>query len=463
MPTKRTYYLYTLGCAKNTVDSDSMAELLARAGWKPARSPARADVVVVNTCGFIDAARAESIAALRKLADSKRASQWLIAAGCLAQRSGGALLREVPGLDAVLGTRRWMDILLVVERLRAGRRSAPVVHLPAEAASVGADEREVMRAAVRGASAYLKIADGCRRSCGFCAIPAIKGPLVSRPVERILDEAKILQDRGMRELILLAQDTTAYGSDMGMRDGLPSLLERIASAAPRIDWIRILYAYPGAVSTRLIDVMASVPHVIPYLDIPLQHAHPGVLRRMNRPADVDWVRRTVGRMRARLPDLAVRTAFIVGYPGESNREFESLLEFLREMRFDRVGCFPYSREEGTASAELPDDVPPAVKQERRNALMELQQGISLERNRVWIGRGMDVLVEGHRKGLTVGRSFRDAPEVDGVVLLEGDSPPGAMVRARITGALPYDLTGVLEKEKTAGGFRRPPKGRKSAA
>jgi ribosomal protein S12 methylthiotransferase len=461
MPAKRTYHLITLGCAKNTVDSDSMAVLLSRGGLAPARSPSRADVIVVNTCGFIDAARAESIETLRKLAAAKRPGQQLIAAGCLSQRSGADLVRAIPGLDAVLGTRRWMDILSVMEQLRPGSASPPVVHLPAVDA-VGTDEQDVVRAAVRGASAYLKIADGCRRPCAFCAIPAIKGTLVSRPKGRILEEAKILQDAGVRELVLLAQDTTAYAIDLGLRDGLAGLLEGIAAAAPRIDWIRILYAYPGAVSGRLIDVMASLPQVVPYLDIPLQHAHPDILRRMNRPADINWVRRTVGRMRDRLPGLAVRTAFIAGFPGESDAEFEALLAFVREMRFDRVGCFLYSREEGTASAALPDDVPPALKQERRGALMELQQGISLEMNRAWVGRRMDILVEGRQKGLIVGRSFRDAPEVDGVVLLEGDAPLGAMVRARITGALPYDLTGVVEDEKTAGEKPRPSKARSTS-
>ena len=356
MPTKRTFHLITLGCAKNTVNSDSMAALLARAGLSPARSAARADVIIVNTCGFIDAARAESIETLRTLADAKRAGQQLIAAGCLSQRRGADLAREIPGLDAILGTRRWMDILAVIDQLRPGPSSAPLIHLP-QAPTVGTDEQDVIRAAVRGGSAYIKIADGCGRPCAFCAIPAIKGPLVSRPKERILAEARMLQDAGVHELVLLAQDTTAYGSDLGDHDGLAGLLEGIAAAAPRIDWIRILYAYPGAVSGRLIDVMASLPQVVPYLDIPLQHAHPAVLRRMNRPADVDWVRRTVERMRARLPGLAVRTAFIVGFPGESESEFEALPTFLREMQFDRVGCFLYSREEGTASAALPDEVP----------------------------------------------------------------------------------------------------------
>ncbi len=461
MPARRTYHLITLGCAKNTVDSDSMAALLTRAGLSPARNPARADVIIVNTCGFIDAARAESIETLRTLAAAKRRGQQLIAAGCLSQRSGADLALEIPGLDAVLGTRRWMDILAVIEQLRPGHPSAPLIHFP-QAPTVGTDERDVVRAAVRGGSAYLKIADGCDRPCAFCAIPAIKGPLVSRPKERILAEARMLQDAGVHELVLLAQDTTAYGRDLGVRDGLADLLEGMAQAAPRIDWIRILYAYPGAVSGRLIDVMASLPQVVPYLDIPLQHADPGVLRRMNRPADVDWVRRTVEQMRARLPGLAVRTAFIVGFPGESEAEFEALPAFLREMQFDRVGCFLYSREEGTASAALPDDVPPALKEERRGRLMELQQGISLAKNRAWVGRRMDILVEGHQKGLTVGRSFRDAPEVDGVVLIEGDAPIGAMARARITGALPYDLTGVLEDEKTAGEKLRPSKVRSAS-
>jgi ribosomal protein S12 methylthiotransferase len=449
MSAKRTFYILTLGCAKNTVDSDSMAALLTRGGLSPARSPARADVIVVNTCGFIDAARAESLGALRELAAAKRTGQRLIAAGCLAQRSAGDLVRDFPGLDAVLGTRRWMDILPVIEELRPGGSPPPVIHLSA-APSVGTDEQGVVRAAVRGASAYLKIADGCSRSCAFCAIPAIKGPLVSRPMERIAEEAHILQEQGVRELVLLAQDTTGYGLDLGLSDGLPVLLERIASAAPHIDWIRILYAFPGAVSERLIDTMAEIPQVVPYLDIPLQHAHPDILRRMNRPSNIDGVRRTLDRMRARLPDLAVRTAFIVGFPGETPAQFDGLCDFLREMQFDRVGCFLYSREAGTASAPEPDDISPDEKRSRRDRLMELQQEISEKKNQAWIGRSLDVLIEGRRPGLAVGRSFRDAPEVDGMVLIEGEARPGTMVRARIRAALPYDLIADLENEKTAG-------------
>jgi len=447
MSTPRRYFLLTLGCAKNTVDSDSMAELLGRGGLLPAKRPALADVIIVNTCAFIGPAREESLSALRELAGKKRPGQWVIAAGCLSQRMGGELARLVPGLDGVIGTRRWMDILAVIEELRRRADTLPVVHLP-PAPAIGTDERGVLRAAVRGASAYLKIADGCNRECAFCAIPAIKGPLVSRPIERILEEGRALQDWGVQELVLLAQDTTVYGRDLGMRDGLASLLEGLAEAAPRIEWIRVMYSFPGSVNDRLIDTMAAHPQVLPYLDLPLQHAHPAVLRRMLRPSDPGDARRMIDRMRARLPGLAVRTAFIVGYPGESEAEFDALMEFIRAARFDRVGCFLYSREEGTASAALPDDVAPALKEERRGRLMELQQGISLEENRKWVGRTLDVLVEGRRKGLAVGRSYRDAPEVDGVVLIEGDAAPGTIVSVRVTGALPYDLIGEIAEEKS---------------
>jgi ribosomal protein S12 methylthiotransferase len=454
MASSRRYFLLTLGCAKNSVDSDSIAALLERGGLKPARRASLADVIVVNTCAFIEPAREESLSALRTLASQKRSGQWLIAAGCLPQRGAEELARLVPGLDGVMGTRRWMDVLSVLEEVRSRPSDSPVIHMPPTPAT-GTDERGVLRAAVRGASAYLKIADGCGRPCAFCAIPAIKGPPVSRPLGRILEEARALQDRGVRELVLLAQDTTAYGIDLGLRDGLPTLLEGMARAAPRIEWIRLMYAFPGAVSTRLVNAMASLPQVLPYLDLPLQHAHRRVLRRMRRPADPEGARGLIDRMRERLPGLAVRTAFIVGFPGETETEFETLLSFVRSVRFDRMGCFLYSREEGTASAALPDDVAPAVKEERRNRLMELQQGISLEENRKWVGRSLDILVEGRRKGLSVGRSYRDAPEVDGVVLIEGDAAPGEMVRVQITGALSYDLIGVPQKEKTAGEDLRP--------
>lgn len=445
-----TYYLLSLGCAKNTVDSESMAALLDEAGLRGTTAPDRAEVLIVNTCGFIAPAREESIAALRDLAAHKRPSQLLIAAGCLSQRGGHDLVRQVPGLDGVIGTRCWMDIVDLVRRLRERKHPQPLYHLPDEARTVGADERGVSRTAVQGASAYLKIADGCRRPCAFCAIPAIKGTAVSRPVERIVAEARALRDQGVQELILIAQDTTDYGHDLGLRDGLAHLLEQLIAAVPDLPWLRIMYAYPGCVTDRLIGVMAAHPQIVPYLDIPLQHADRRTLRRMRRPADVDWVRATVARMRAALPDLAIRTTFIVGYPGETDDEFETLLRFVEEMRFDRVGCFTYSYEPGTPSADLPGQVDEDVKIARRDLLMSIQQPISLARNQALVGRTLDVLVEGHAEAtgedgsptgqtITLARSYRDAPEIDGYVLVEGELAAGEIVPVRVTGALVYDL------------------------
>jgi ribosomal protein S12 methylthiotransferase len=438
------YHLVTLGCAKNSVDTDSMASLMEGAGYRVTQRPARADVIVVNTCGFIGPAREESLRTLRELASSKRPGQKLIAAGCLTQRCAELVAREVPGVDGILGTRRWMDILEVVEGLRSGAHPAPLYHLPEQAHAVGKDERGVLRASIQGASAYLKIADGCRRPCAFCAIPLIKGTAVSRPLDTLVAEARVLRDRGVHEIILIAQDTTDYGHDLGLRDGLAHLLEAVVSAVPDLPWLRLMYAYPGAITDRLIEVMAGHPQVLPYIDLPLQHAHPAVLRRMRRPANMEWVHATVAKLRAAMPDVALRSTFIVGYPGESEAEFKELLGFLKTMRFDRVGCFTYSYEAETESGRLADDVPAQVKEERRGSLMELQQGISLQRNQAWVGRTLAVLVEGEGEGLAVGRSFRDAPEVDGVVLIEGDRPAnGTIVPVTITGALTYDLVGRI--------------------
>jgi ribosomal protein S12 methylthiotransferase len=296
---------------------------------------------------------------------------------------------------------------------------------------------------VMGGSAYLKIADGCRRPCAFCAIPLIKGTAVSRPMETILAEARSLQEMGVRELILIAQDTTDYGHDLGMKDGLAQLLERLVREAPEINWIRVMYAYPGYVTDRLIEVMATERQILPYLDIPLQHAHPETLKRMRRPANMDWVHQTLSKMRNAMPELALRTTFIVGYPGESEEEFQALLDFVEEIRFDKVGTFQFSFEPGTASEPLGDPIPAEVKQERYERLMTAQQRISLERNQAWVGRTLDVLIEGHGDGISMGRSYRDAPEIDGLVIVEKEIPAGQIVPVRISGAMPYDLSGSL--------------------
>ena len=434
--------MISLGCAKNTVDSASMAQIMATAGYSSTDEPSKGRVLIVNTCGFIGPAKEESFGVLQELADNKKAGQILIAAGCLTQRYGAEVAHKVHGIDGILGTRRWMDILEVVDTLRHGQHPEPLYHLP-DVATVGRDEHGVLRAGIQGKSAFVKIADGCRRPCAFCAIPLIKGTAVSRPLDVIVDEVRQLSEMGMHEINLIAQDTTDYGYDLGMKDGLACLLEHMTKAVPEINWIRIMYAYPGYVTNRLIEVMASSPQILHYLDLPLQHAHPDTLRRMKRPANMDWVHRTLEKMRTAMPDLTLRTTFIVGYPGETEHEFQTLLEFIKEVRFDRVGTFLFSFEPGTTSEHLGDPIPLEVKQERYDRLMALQQDISLERNQSFMGKTLDVLFEGQGDGLSMGRSYRDAPEIDGLVIVEGTALLGELLPVRITGAMPYDLSGVL--------------------
>ena len=436
----RTFFVLSLGCAKNTVDAQGMATLLERAGYRAVAEPAEADLVIVNTCGFIESARAESLEALWDLATEKAPDQRLLVAGCWSQRDPDAILAAVPAVDGVLGTRRWMDVVDVARGVLDPQRPRPVVHLPS-APTVGQDDVGVPRVALQGDSAYLKIADGCSRSCAFCAIPLIKGAAVSRPPAQILDEVALLVEWGVKETILIAQDTTAYGCDLGVQDGLAQLLEAMVGEVPGMGWIRVMYVFPGSVTPRLIDAMARHPQILPYIDIPLQHAHPDVLRRMRRPANIDEVRRTVGALRDRMPEIAIRTTFVVGYPGETKVEFAALVDFVEEIRFDRVGVFTYSHEEGTPAAALVDDVPPEVKADRRDRLMAAQQPISLERNQALVGQVLDVLIEGVGEGLSVGRSYRDAPEIDGLVLVKDEVPVGEMVPVEIVQALEYDLVG----------------------
>jgi ribosomal protein S12 methylthiotransferase len=442
------YYLESLGCPKNLVDAQGMARVLKQLGHRPVADPHQAQVLIVNTCGFIEDARQESLDELRQLAGAKRDDQVLVAAGCLSQRWGQALLRAVPGVDALLGTRRWGEIGALIEALESqpAQRSPGSMSLLGDPACPAAADGP--RVACQGAMAYLKIAEGCSAPCAFCAIPLIKGPAASRSVAAVVADAVALVDQGVQEIVLIAQDTTAYGRDRGQRDALPGLVQAILDAVPDgLRWLRLMYAYPGHASSRLIKVMASDPRVCHYLDLPLQHAHPDVLRRMKRPANVARTRRLVADLRAAMPDVALRTSFIVGYPGETEAEFEELLDFVVECRFDRVGVFVYSPEEGTAAAALPDPVPQEIQIERYERLMALQQGISLEANQAQVGRTLDVLVEGQGDGLSVGRSYRDAPEIDGLVILPGALPVGEMVPARIVEAIEYDLVGKVARGK----------------
>ncbi|MBC7254560.1 MAG: 30S ribosomal protein S12 methylthiotransferase RimO [Chloroflexi bacterium] len=427
------FYIKTLGCPKNTVDSEMIATLLEEAGHQAVPHPRQADIVIVNTCGFIRDAREESYQALAKFAARKRRGQKLVAAGCLAQREGAEIRRRVPGVDALIGARNWSEIISLCERLEAGATHLDWVRPEGNLIA------SVPRRALLGRTAYIKIADGCDAACAFCAIPLIKGPYRSKPLAEVLREAQELARQGVREIVLIAQDTTAYGRDLGLRDGLPTLLRAIAEAVPEIAWLRILYAYPQHVTPALIEAMATLPQVCHYLDLPLQHGHPETLRRMRRPYDLHQVYDLVGALRAAMPDIALRSTFIVGYPGETEQEFEGLLEFMRAIAFDRVGVFCYSAEKGTPAAELPNPVSAEEMAERYDRAMRLQEEISLTRNRAQVGREIDVLIEGAADGLSVGRSYREAPEIDGFVLLPGEHAVGEFLRARIVRAETHDL------------------------
>ncbi len=453
------YHLITMGCPKNEVDSDGIEMLLRGDDHVRTNSPDDADVLIVNTCGFLEDAKDESIAVLQELGAHKRSDQLLIAAGCLVQRNGHDVLTLVPEVDGLLGTRRWMEVLGLLRQIRGDgsqRRMASYELLgegnvpaylgdPAEVY-----EAPMPRPSVPSGSAYLKISDGCNATCAFCTIPSFKGKLQSRPQIAVIDEARSLVAAGAKELVIVAQDTTDYGRDRSEPNSLPQLLSTLCNrAGDGLRWVRLMYAYPGHVSDELIEVMASQPKIVPYLDIPLQHGDPRTLRRMRRPSRIETVYEHVEKLRTAMPDIALRTTFIVGYPGETEEEFQSLLDFVADIEFDKVGAFEFSPEPGTPSSELPDQVPDVVKADRYARLMELQQPISLRKNQALIGQRMEILIdaegeiEGSGDPLLVGRSYRDAPEVDGLVLIPGLTgvPMGEMIEVHISGAMEYDLVG----------------------
>jgi ribosomal protein S12 methylthiotransferase len=436
----KSFLMVSLGCAKNTVDSEAMEQLLLAAGHVRAADSSSADLLIVNTCGFIEAAKQESIDTLLELGAEKRADQKLIATGCLVERYPRELSAELPMVDAFIGARNWSalpDVVTQLEELRAPGSSLSLVELAPE----GQLDLEMPARQVRGASAYEKISDGCDQRCAFCAIPFMKGNHLSKPTELILREIGQLVEQGVREVVLVGQDTTRYGHDLGERDGLATLLETITDRFPSLPWIRVMYAYPRHVTERFLGVLRERPQVVPYLDMPLQHTHPWTLARMRRPhRDTDDL---IGWMRDRVPGLVLRTTFIVGFPGETDAEFEYLVDSVRRLKFDRVGVFTYSDEDGTAAFSMPGRVPNAEKRRRRGRLMAAARDITLASNRQLIGQELDVLVEGRPEDGSswyAGRSYRDAPEVDGLVLINAETlPVGEMVRVRIERALAYDL------------------------
>ncbi len=436
----KSYFLLSLGCAKNLVDSESMSSLLLDAGYKSLHKPEQAEILIVNTCGFIKPARDESIEELQKLAKKKKKGQILIAAGCLTQRYRELIAKEVPGIDGIIGTKRWMDIIDLIQDLRKEPNS-PKYDIP-DTATIGTDEHGVLRAAIQGTNAYLKIADGCRRKCTYCAIPVIKGTQVSRPFDRIIAETQALAEKGVKEVILIAQDTTDYGSDLGMKDGLAHLLDQMVLKSPQIPWFRILYAYPGVVTDKLIEVMAKHHQILPYLDIPLQHADPNILKQMKRPFNMDHVFKMVEKLRNAMPDFAIRSTFIVGFPGETEKEFNTLLDFIKAIQFDHVGAFTYFQEQGTSAFNMGDPVSAEEKNFRLETLMSIQQEISLKKNQSFIGKSIPVIIEGYNDGISVGRSYRDAPEIDGMVFIDDRLEIGDIFSIKITDAFVHDLVGI---------------------
>ena len=434
--------IISLGCAKNLVDAEVMLGLLQKGGVELTKEPEEADILIVNTCAFIETAKQESITTVLNMAEYKTTGKCrsLIVAGCLGQRYGQALLDEMPEADAIVGTGAWNRIMEAVQETLRGNR----VILAGESEIIY-DARMPRILATPGYTAYLKIAEGCDNRCSFCAIPMIRGRYRSRPVEDIVAEAKALAAQGAKELNLVAQDTTAYGKDIYGKAELPRLLKELAKIE-EVRWIRCLYSYPRFFSDELIDVIASEPKLVKYVDLPLQHADDALLKKMRRADTRASMEALLAKLRARIPGVAIRSTFIVGFPGETDEQFAALYSFLEEQRFDKAGIFTYSAEDGTPAAKLPGRIPEDVMQARYHELMSLQCKISEEVNRSLEGKVLDVLVEGReaeQENVAYGRSYREAPEVDGQVFIEGcgDAQPGDMMRVRVSQGFTYDVVG----------------------
>ncbi len=476
--------IVTLGCAKNEVDSEEIAGVLQQAGYAVDGAAKRTDVTVINTCGFLESAKEESVRAIKDAIREKRAGKTgkVIVAGCLAQRLGAELERLAPGADAYVGVGQMGRFDQIVSRFAHLPTLTPQPPLPSgkdEFASAAAPtptltpqpplpsgkgegehapqhlwaDVETRARTGKPWSAYLKVSEGCDHPCTFCTIPSFRGKHASKPIERVLAEARHLAKTGCREINLIAQDVTQYGYDLYGKFTLPRLLREL-NDVEGIEWIRILYFYPSRLTDEVIEALATLPKVAKYIDIPLQHSQPDVLRRMKRPMDGDRYLKLVEKVRASVPDVAIRSTFIVGFPGETDAEFGHLIEFVQAARLDRVGAFRFSREAGTPSFEMDGQVSAKVKNERYDRIMRTQQRISLEVNRSWVGRSLRVLVDEQmtESGVTwsIGRSHRDAPEIDGLVFARGSAEPGSFVDVEIDGAEAYDLYGALQGHASEG-------------
>ena len=432
MAVPKTYHLVTLGCPKNDVDSEHLERLLTGGELLPVIQPGDADAIIVNTCGFIEQSQEQSMEAVEQLAAAKRDGQLLIVAGCMTQLYGRQVKEEHPAVDHIFGVGQWQDVarLLSVD--------VDAIHDIPES-----------NVKVNGPSAYLKISDGCDAPCTFCVIPKIKGGLRSAPAGWLVKEAQRLAAAGAKELVLVGQDTTAWGEDLGMAvgSGLPGLLEMLSEAVPET-CLRLMYAYPSRVSPKLIETMASLPNMVHYLDVPLQHGSEAVLRRMKRPSNIQKVHGFIRELRAAMPDVVLRTSFIAGFPGETDAEFQELLDFARTIRFDHAGCFTYSLQQWTGAFDMTDQVIEEVKYDRRDRFMRQQRKIAAKQAKRFVGRELDLLVEGVGEDedgdpVVAGRTYREAPEVDGLVFARGMAETGSRVRVHIDAAEDYDLFATI--------------------
>jgi len=439
----KTFAFITLGCPKNLVDSERMLGKLAQDGYALVSDADGADVVVVNTCGFIEPARQESLAVIREMLDLKKQGRVgaVVVAGCLAERKKDALLEEVPEVDHIVGVFGREEIEQVVDRAVAQKREQRSLFRPAPVRAQ--DDTARLRITPRH-YAYLKISEGCDRLCTFCAIPGMRGKHVTKPIEQVLDEARELAADGVRELIIVAQDTTYYGMDLYGQVRLAELLREL-DRVDGLEWIRILYAYPIHFTQELIATLTEAEKIVPYLDMPLQHINDRVLRRMQRRVNRGATEELLARLRAAIRGLVLRTTFIVGFPGETEAEFEELAQFVQASRFERLGVFPYSFEPGTPATRLDGHLPEEVKQQRRDRLMQLQQAIALQWSQAQVGKQVEALIDGPDPEVpnhVLARSHADAPEIDCAVRVKGKNlRPGDLVDVKITAADGYDLVG----------------------
>lgn len=447
-PSRGTYAFVSLGCPKNLVDSEKMLGTLAVNGYSLVPEPENSDFVIVNTCGFIESSRAESRDVIREMLDLKRAgkTKGVIVAGCLPERlEEGGLAGEMPEIDHIVGVFGRDEIHQVADRLVGGISEQRELFRPAPIKAL--DDRARLRI-TPGHFAYLKISEGCDRTCTFCSIPGMRGKHVTKPIEMVIEEARELAADGVRELIIVAQDTTYYGKDLYGEVRLVELLKELEKV-DGIDWIRLMYLYPVHFTDQLIDAIASSPKVLPYLDMPLQHINSSVLKRMQRRVNSEQTRELVGKLRDRIPNLILRTTFITGFPGETDEQFLELRDFIEETRFERMGVFTYSVEPGTPATRLDGHLPEDVKAARRDELMALQQRIAFEHADSLVGYELDVLIDDQvEDNVYIGRSFADAPEIDSSVFVSAQSLQiGSMVPVEIVRREDYDLIGVASESE----------------